>query len=60
MIDKVGPGGRLAEEWLCEAVASEMEGRECKNPLCFGAGLLGIVGPTHPWAEGRGGMVLGA
>lgn len=48
-----GPGGRLAEEWLCESIASEMEGRDCKNPLCFGAGLLGIVGPTHPWGRGE-------
>lgn len=41
---------------VCEAIDSETEGGECKNPLCFGSGLLGIVGGgqlTHGTGEKR-------
>lgn len=50
MVDKLGhegsegaiagdPGGKLAEVRLCDAMDSEVEDREHKNPLGFGPGL---------------------
>lgn len=42
------PGGGLAEDRICDAMDSEVEGREHRNPLVFGPGLPGVVGGGHP------------